>query len=71
MFGVPEESILKIFCFIYIVILKYWSQKPLSDDIDLLQAIYKLPSQNQWAVIMLGGGHFAAAIFKGAITICC
>ena len=43
-------------------------QKPLSDDIDVLQAIDRLPSQNQWAIIMLGGGHFAAAIFKGTST---
>ena len=53
---------------LFILTLKYLSQKPVADDFDLLQAIYKLPFQNQWAVIMLGGGHFAAAIFKGTAS---
>jgi len=50
--------------------LMYQKKKPVADDFDLLQAIYKLPFQNQWAVIMLGGGHFAAAIFKGPDLLC-
>ncbi len=31
----------------------------------MLRLIERLPSQRHWAVLMLGGGHFAAAIYKG------
>ena len=34
-------------------------------DAQLLGLILSLPQQKKWAVIMTGGGHFAAAIFNG------
>ena len=30
-----------------------------------LNAVYKVPKQLNWAIFMLGGGHFAAAVFNG------
>jgi hypothetical protein len=32
---------------------------------DWLNSIYRLPNQLNWAILMLGGGHFAAAVFNG------
>ena len=31
----------------------------------VIASISTLPTRTRWAIIMLGGGHFAAAIFKG------
>lgn len=45
-------------------------QKPPSSDTELLQLIQSLPNQNMWAIIMLGGGHFAAAIYQGKLKPC-
>lgn len=36
-----------------------------SDD-HLVELINKLPYRTNWLIIMMGGGHFAAAIFKGS-----
>ena len=41
-------------------------QKPPKCDEELLDLIYQLPNRSKWAVVMLGGGHFAAAIYNGA-----
>ena len=31
----------------------------------VIASITTLPTRVKWAIIMLGGGHFAAAVFKG------
>ncbi|XP_073970573.1 tRNA endonuclease ANKZF1-like isoform X2 [Rhodnius prolixus] len=36
-----------------------------SSDERLIELLTKLPYRTNWLIIMLGGGHFAAAIFKG------
>ena len=35
-----------------------------SED-ELITLLNELPNRNMWAIIMLGGGHFAAGIYKG------
>lgn len=40
-------------------------QKSTSNEEELIQLIQNLPKQNMWAIIMLGGGHFAAAVYQG------
>ncbi|XP_046452229.1 ankyrin repeat and zinc finger domain-containing protein 1-like [Daphnia pulex] len=49
--------------------LLHSKKKPPNSDTELLQLIQSLPKQNMWAIIMLGGGHFAAAIYQGADLI--
>ena len=34
-------------------------------SLQLTASITSLPARTSWAIIMLGGGHFAAAVFKG------
>lgn len=34
----------------------------------LVDLTRNLPSQNCWMIFMLGGGHMAAAVFKGKLT---
>ncbi|XP_014242282.1 ankyrin repeat and zinc finger domain-containing protein 1-like isoform X2 [Cimex lectularius] len=43
-------------------------EKETTDDY-LVQVISKLPFRTNWLIVMLGGGHFAAAIFKGGEAI--
>lgn len=35
-----------------------------SED-QLVSMVKQLPAQDTWMIIMLGGGHMAAAVFKG------
>ncbi|KAK5641238.1 hypothetical protein RI129_009785 [Pyrocoelia pectoralis] len=42
------------------------------DELDnnvLLDRLQECHSNNQWTVIMLGGGHFAGAIFQGSVPV--
>lgn len=39
-----------------------------SDD-HLVDLIKKLPNRTTWLIIMMGGGHFAAALFKGTDAV--
>lgn len=38
-------------------------QEQLGDVNDLLNRVQLLPSHKLWIVLMMGGGHFAAAVF--------
>ena len=38
---------------------------PVVTEGDWLNSIYRLPKRLNWAILMLGGGHFAAAVFNG------
>lgn len=44
-------------------------QKQPPSDEELLNLIGQLQERNMWAIVMLGGGHFAAAVYKGAYII--
>lgn len=35
---------------------------------DMIQRVYAAPRRQNWAVILLGGGHFAAAVFRGGLN---
>ncbi|CAN7997022.1 unnamed protein product [Ixodes hexagonus] len=35
----------------------------------LVSAISEIPKKMQWAILMVGGGHFAAAVFNGAESL--
>lgn len=35
------------------------------DDYSALKSLQEFHKNNQWTVLMLGGGHFAGAVFKG------
>ncbi|KAK4008263.1 hypothetical protein OUZ56_013410 [Daphnia magna] len=45
--------------------LLHSKKKSTSNEEELIQLIQNLPKQNMWAIIMLGGGHFAAAVYQG------
>lgn len=34
---------------------------------DVIQRALAAPRKKNWAILLLGGGHFAAAIFKGKL----
>lgn len=42
----------------------YLLQEQIGDTDELLHLVELLPSQNVWMIIMMGGGHFAAAVFQ-------
>jgi len=42
-----------------------FQSKELCSGNELTQRIEQLPVNMNWAVLMLSGGHFAAAVFKG------
>jgi len=35
---------------------------------ELISLISQLPTQDLWTIIMLGGGHFAAGIYRGIFS---
>ncbi|XP_022238619.1 ankyrin repeat and zinc finger domain-containing protein 1-like isoform X2 [Limulus polyphemus] len=37
---------------------------------DLVSLASQLPSQMKWLIILVGGGHFAAAVFNGTEVVC-
>lgn len=40
-------------------------------EAELITLLNELPNKNIWAIIMLGGGHFAAGIYKGKLKNIC
>ncbi|XP_054264956.1 ankyrin repeat and zinc finger domain-containing protein 1-like [Macrosteles quadrilineatus] len=49
--------------------LVHSKKSELPTEEQLVSSALQLPIQNQWMIIMLGGGHMAAAIFKGTEAI--
>jgi hypothetical protein len=44
-------------------------QKEVPTNEELIGLINQLPSHDLWTIIMLGGGHFAAGIYRGIFTL--
>lgn len=54
---------------IYVLNILLSLQNMPTGDKQLLSLALQSPSHTYWAIIMLGGGHFAAGIFKGEVCV--
>ena len=71
-----KVSIAKMLSFIYFyliiivridhrVFLFFYFQCEISGEIEMVQRAKMAPRKLYWMIILIGGGHFAAAVFKG------
>lgn len=44
-----------------------WLQVEIDGEQDVIQRALAAPRKKNWAIFLLGGGHFAAAVFKGRL----
>jgi len=50
---------------VYVAAVTVGKGKELCTGDELTRTIEQLPVNMRWAIVMLSGGHFAAAIFNG------